>query len=230
MPDTPTSVMIFAAGFGTRMGDLTRATPKPLIKVNGKALVDHTLDLVDSISPEITVVNAHYLADQIVDHFADKDAKISIEKPDILDTGGGLKAALPLLKQSPVFTSNSDCIWDGPNPFRLLVESWDPERMDALLGCIRVENCLGRVSPGDFTIDESGMISRKGDFVYGGVQIIKTDRVKAHPNRTFSLNEVWDQIAQDKRLFGLDYPGRWCDVGHPDGIALAEGLFRGQDV
>ncbi|MEJ5217932.1 nucleotidyltransferase family protein [Cognatishimia sp. D5M38] len=230
MPDTPTSVMIFAAGFGTRMGDLTRATPKPLIKVNGKGLIDHTLDLVDSISPEITVVNAHYLADHIVDHFADKDAIISIEKPDILDTGGGLKAALPLLKQSPVFTSNSDCIWDGPNPFRLLLESWSPKRMDALLGCIRVENCLGRVSPGDFSIDENGMISRKGEFVYGGVQIIKTDRVRAHPNRTFSLNEIWDQIAQDKRLFGLDYPGRWCDVGHPDGIALAEGLLRGQDV
>ncbi|MGR3813943.1 MAG: nucleotidyltransferase family protein [Cognatishimia activa] len=230
MPDTPTSVMIFAAGFGTRMGELTRATPKPLIKVNGKALIDHTLDFVDGISPEITVVNAHYLADQIAAHLAEKDVKISIEKPDILDTGGGLKAALPLLKQSSVFTSNSDCIWDGPNPFRLLLESWEPERMDALLGCIRVENCLGRVSPGDFSIDENGMISRKGEFVYGGVQVIKTDRVKAHPNRTFSLNEIWDQIAQDKRLFGLDYPGRWCDVGHPDGIALAEGLLRGQDV
>ncbi|QTN37111.1 nucleotidyltransferase family protein [Cognatishimia activa] len=230
MPDTPTSVMIFAAGFGTRMGELTRSTPKPLIKVNGKGLIDHTLDLVDGISPEITVVNAHYLADQIVDHLAEKDVKISIEKPDILDTGGGLKAALPFLKQSPVFTSNSDCIWDGPNPFRLLLESWNPKRMDALLVCIRVENCLGRVSPGDFSIDENGMISRKGEFVYGGVQIIKTDRVKAHPNRTFSLNEIWDQIAQDKRLFGLDYPGRWCDVGHPDGIALAEGLLRGQDV
>ena len=230
MPDQPSSVMIFAAGFGTRMGALTQTTPKPLIPVNGTALIDHTLRLVQDIAPETIVVNAHYLADQVAAHLAEKEVKLSIEKPDILDTGGGLKTALPMLKQSAVITSNSDCIWDGPNPFRLLLESWDPDHMDALLGCNRVDNCLGRTSPGDFDIDEKGLISRRGDFVYGGVQIIKTERVKAHPNRTFSLNAIWDEIAKDNLLFGLDYPGRWCDVGHPEGIALAEGLLRGQHV
>lgn len=222
--------MIFAAGFGTRMGALTQSKPKPLFKVAGKALIDHTLDLVSDISPEIVVVNAHYLADQITAHLSGKPIKISTEKPDILDTGGGLKQALPMLKQSSVFTSNSDCIWDGPNPFRLLLEKWDPKKMDALLGCIRVENCIGRDGDGDFTVSDQGLISRGGNFVYGGVQIIKTDRIEAHPNRTFSLNVIWDEIAADDRLFALDYPGRWCDVGHPAGIALAEGLLRGQDV
>lgn len=230
MSEIPSSVMIFAAGFGTRMGDLTRRTPKPLIEVNGTPLLDHTLRLVNGIQPQTIVVNAHYLADQIGAHLRETDVKISIEKPDILDTGGGLKAALPLLKQSSVMTSNSDCIWDGPNPFQQLLENWDPDQMDALLGCIRVENCLGRASGGDFAMDKSGRISRKGGFVYGGVQIIKTASVKAHPNRTFSLNAIWDEIAAEGRLFGLDYPGRWCDVGHPDGIALAEGLLRGQNV
>lgn len=230
MSKAPNSVMIFAAGFGTRMGDLTRKTPKPLITVNGKALVDHTLEMTAAISPETTVVNAHYLADQMVEHLRENPVIMSIEKPDILDTGGGLKAALPLLKQSAVFTSNSDCIWDGPNPFLLLKDTWDPNTMDALLGFIRVENCLGRDGGGDFDFDETGRISRTGNFVYGGVQIIKTARVKAHPNRTFSLNAVWDDIARDGRLFGLDYPGRWCDVGHPGGIALAVALLRGQDV
>jgi MurNAc alpha-1-phosphate uridylyltransferase len=230
MFEQPTSVMIFAAGFGTRMGALTRSTPKPLIKVAGTSLLDHTLAMTEVIDPEITVVNAHYLADQIVAHLAVTDVQISIEKPDILDTGGGLKAALPILKQSSVYTSNSDCIWDGPNPFSLLSSAWDPTRMDALLGCIRVENCIGRDTGGDFSIDDQGLISRCGDFVYGGVQIIKTERVGAHPNRTFSLNAIWDEIAADQRLFGLTYPGRWCDVGHPEGLALAESILKGQDV
>lgn len=230
MPHTPSAVMIFAAGFGTRMGALTQHLPKPLIPVNGTALIDHTLQMTKAIEPKTVVVNAHYLADQIASHLADSEVKISIENPDILDTGGGLKQALPILKQSPVFTTNSDCIWDGPNPFSLLLENWNPLRMDALLGCIRVENCVGRLSGGDFDLGEKGLISRGGEFVYGGVQILKTGRVSARSNRTFSLNEIWDDIAADGKLFGLDYPGRWCDVGHPEGIALAEAVLRGQDV
>lgn len=230
MTKTAPPVMIFAAGFGTRMGALTKDRPKPLLPVAGRALLDHTLDLARAIDPAIIAVNAHYHADQIVAHLSETDVNICIEKPDILDTGGGLKAALPILKQSPVLTSNSDCIWDGPNPFRLLLENWDETQMDGLLGCIRVENCLGRDSGGDFDIDEQGLISRRGDFVYGGVQILKTDRIAARVNRTFSLNEVWDEIAADGRLYGLNYPGRWCDVGHPEGIELAEQLLRGENV
>lgn len=230
MINSPKAVMIFAAGFGTRMGELTAKIPKPLLRVNGKSLLDHTLDLAGGIEPETIVVNAHYLSEQIEEHLAGKSVKLSIEKPDILDTGGGLKHALPLLKQSPVYTSNSDCIWNGPNPFSVLSETWDPTKMDALLGCIRLENCLGRLSKGDFDLDKQGRISRGADFVYGGVQIIKTDRIEAHPNRTFSLNAIWDEIALDGRLFGLDYPGRWCDVGHPKGLKLAEGLLGDSDV
>ena len=166
MTKTAPPVMIFAAGFGTRMGALTKDRPKPLLPVAGRALLDHTLDHARAIDPTIIAVNAHYHADQIVAHLSEIDVKICIEKPDILDTGGGLKAALPILKQSPVLTSNSDCIWDGPNPFRLLLENWDEIRMDALLGCIRVESCLGRDSGGDFDIDEQGLISNEFQLFY----------------------------------------------------------------
>lgn len=230
MRDDPDSVMIFAAGFGTRMGGLTRECPKPLLKVAGRTLIDHTLDLVDEIHPKKIVMNLHYLPDMMIAHLGSKPIKTIVEKPNILDTGGGLKNALPEFEQSSVFTSNCDVIWDGPNPFRLLRENWDPERMDALLGCIRVENCVGRLSGGDFSITPDGRIQRCGNFVYGGVQILKTAPISTHPNRTFSLNAIWDEIASKGRLYGLTYPGRWCDVGHPEGIKLADAMKEGRNV
>jgi MurNAc alpha-1-phosphate uridylyltransferase len=217
--------MIFAAGFGTRMGALTRTRPKPLIPVAGRALIDHTLDLIRDQGVPNVVANAHYLPDQIESHLGPLGVVVSTEAPDILDTGGGLKHALPLLGEGPVFTTNSDAIWQGLNPLRLLAGAWDPARMDALLICVPLAGCLGRKGAGDFALAEDGRISRGGDHVYGGVQILNPARVSAHPGTVFSLNAVWDDIARDGRLFGLGYPGHWCDVGHPDGIALAETLI-----
>lgn len=225
MSDAPQSAMIFAAGFGTRMGELTRTQPKPLIPVAGRALIDHTLDLIRDHRVSRVVANTHYLSDQLETHLTPLGVTVSAETPDILDTGGGLKQALPLLGNRPLFTTNSDAIWQGPNPLALLADAWDPARMEALLICVPLSSCLGRKSAGDFGLDTEGRISRGGDFVYGGVQILNPTRVAAHPDRVFSLNVIWDDIARDGGLFGLRYPGRWCDVGHPDGLALAETLI-----
>ena len=220
----PDAVMLFAAGFGTRMGDLTRTRPKPLIPVAGRALLDHALDLTTGIRTR--VVNAHYHADQILAHLEGGDIRVSLEQPDILDTGGGLRHALPLLNANPVFTLNTDAIWSGPNPLDLLRRQWDATRMDALLLCIPQEQALGRDAPGDFSLTEAGQLIRQGDLVYTGAQIVKTDLLHDVPDPAFSLNVIWNRMAQTGRLHGLRYPGRWCDVGHPDGIVEAEGLLR----
>ncbi len=225
MTRSPDAVMLFAAGFGTRMGALTKDTPKPLIKVSGRALIDHALDLVDELHPKRVVANLHYLPDQLEAHLTPKGVQLSLEQPDILDTGGGLRAALPLLGSDPVFTLNSDAIWSGPNPLKLLRNAWDPERMDALLMCVPVAQTIGYNGTGDFTADATGRITRGPGLIYGGVQITKTEKLKEFPQKSFSLNLLWDRMQQQNRLFSLSYPGRWCDVGHPDGIALAEGLL-----
>ncbi len=225
MTRSPDAVMLFAAGFGTRMGALTKDTPKPLIKVSGRALIDHALDLVDELHPKRVVANLHYLPDQLEAHLTPKRVQLSLEQPDILDTGGGLRAALPLLGSEPVFTLNSDAIWSGPNPLKLLRNAWDPERMDALLMCVPVAQTIGYSGTGDFTADATGRITRGPGLIYGGVQITKTERLKEFPQKSFSLNLLWDRMLQQNRLFSLSYPGCWCDVGHPDGIALAEGLL-----
>ncbi|KIC38456.1 nucleotidyltransferase [Ruegeria sp. ANG-R] len=225
MTDAPEAAMLFAAGFGTRMGALTKDRPKPLIEVAGRPLIDHTLDLVDPLRPLRVVANLHYHADQLADYLADKDVALSREEPRILETGGGLRAALPLLGSGPVFTLNSDAIWAGPNPLHLLRDHWNPDEMDALLMCVPVGQTLGHAGPGDFTQDSTGRITRGAGLIYGGAQILKTDGLHRIEGDAFSLNQLWDQMLRQRRLFALAYPGRWCDVGRPEGIELAEGLI-----
>ncbi len=225
MIQSPEALMLFAAGFGTRMGALTKNAPKPLIEVAGKPLIDHALEHVEAHGDLRVVANLHYRADQMEAHLAPKGVMLSREEPDILETGGGLRAALPLLRSNPVFTMNSDAIWAGPNPLTLLQNAWDPQRMDALLMCILTDRVLGHAGPGDFTADKDGRITRGPGLVYGGAQILKTDGLRAFQEKAFSLNWLWDRIQDQGRLFALEYPGRWCDVGTPEGIALAESLL-----
>lgn len=217
--------MIFAAGFGTRMQPLTHHRPKPLISVAGQTLIDRTLDLAVAAEPSCIVVNAHYKAEMLVSHLSKRDVTTVVETPDILDTGGGLKNALPKLGSNPVITSNSDAIWMGANPFLSLLEAWDPEKMDALLVCIPLERCVGRTGGGDFQMHSDGRLDRTGDYVFGGIQILKTDRLNHIEERAFSLNRVWDAMHAENRLFGITYTGHWCDIGTPEGISLAENLM-----
>jgi len=221
----PESIMIFAAGFGTRMGGLTRDQPKALIEVGGRPLLDRTLTFADGAGLTRQVVNAHYLADQIEAHLGRRDIRVSREEPQILDTGGGLKAALPILGDNVVVTSNSDAVWSGPNPFDVLLAAWDPDRMEALLLLVPLIRAIGRIGGGDFTLESNDRLIRKGDQIYSGVQVLKTDRVAQCREDVFSLNRIWDEIATEGGLFGTVYPGKWCDVGHSDGLALAEFLL-----
>lgn len=230
MTDIPDTVMIFAAGFGTRMGALTRDCPKPLIEVAGKPLFDHALALVQDIAPRRIVANTHYRANRMEAHLAARGVIASPEPGEILDTGGGLKAALPLLGAGPVFTLNPDVVWRGPNPLRLLRAAWDPTRMDALLLCVAPDRARGRQGGGDFDVDDSGRARRGSDLIYGGAQILRTDGLADIADRVFSLNLLWDRMIGAGRLYLLEYPGTWCDVGRPEGIAMAEALLEGCDV
>lgn len=223
--------MLFAAGFGTRMRHLTKDRPKPLVPVGGKALMDHTLELCRLISPSKIVANTHYHADQIDRHLQGSGVTLSHEQPDILETGGGLRNALPLLGDGPVFTANTDAVWHGPNPFEMLRDAWQPDKMEALLLCVPPENTVGHNGQGDFILDDQGRISRGPGAIFGGIQIMKTNRLADISEPAFSLNIIWNQMQKADGLFGLTYPGKWCDVGSPEGIALAEQLLqRSADV
>ncbi|WP_044008760.1 nucleotidyltransferase family protein [Leisingera methylohalidivorans] len=222
--------MLFAAGFGTRMRELTLDKPKPMIEVSGRPLIAHALELAQTIRPARIVANLHYKPEPLKALLEPEKVLISLETPEILDTGGGLRQALPLLGDGPVFTMNTDAIWKGPNPLKLAQDAWDPDRMDALLVCVPLEHAVGRTGGGDFAADAEGRINRGGNLVFGGVQIIKTDGLHQVDEQVFSLNLLWNQMAARGRLFAMEYPGRWCDVGHPEGITLAEDLIAADDV
>lgn len=217
-------LMIFAAGKGTRMAPLTDVTPKPLIPVAGRSLLDRSLDLARAAGTCRIVVNAHHLGDQIRDHLDGSGIAISDEADRLLETGGGLRKALPLLGPGPVITMNPDVVWTGPNPLAALSAAWD-DRMDALLMLVPLAKTHGRQGGGDFSLDPQGRLIRGGDLVYGGAQIIRPDRLAEIPDEVFSLNRLWDLMIRDGRAFGMIHAGAWCDVGRPDCIPLAEGLL-----
>ncbi|PLS22825.1 nucleotidyltransferase family protein [Neptunicoccus cionae] len=222
----PKAAMIFAAGFGTRMAPLTDQTPKPMIKVDGKPLIDHSLSLLDGF--ETIVVNTHYLAGQIETHLAKQPNVTCLrEEPEILETGGGLKNALPVLGSDPVVVMNSDAVFVGPNPVPELLARWNPDQMDALLTLVPIEQTIAHEGSGDFTLGEDDTLIRRGKnltapYVYSGVQILKTDRLAGISETSFSLNLLWNQMIAERRAFGWVYNGKWVDVGRPSGIQAAE--------
>ena len=219
--------MLFAAGFGARMGALTANKPKPLIEAAGKPLIDHALAVADAAGITKIVVNLHYLGDQIAEHLKNRNILWSWEQGQILETGGGLKAALPLLGDGPVLTLNTDAVWSGQNPLTQLLNAWDPTKMDALLLLLPAEAALGHSGKGDFLLDPIGRISRANGVsapIYLGAQILKTQGLSAISEPFFSLNRLWDVAIGNGRAYGLIHHGGWCDVGRPEGIALAESL------
>lgn len=226
---TPTSIMIFAAGRGTRMGALTRDRPKPLIEVSGKPLIDHALGLTEDRALR-RVINVHHHGAMLRNHLGGHDVLISDETDALLETGGGLRKALPLLGEGPVFTLNSDAVWSGPNPLDLLAATWDPLRMDALLLLLPPESAVGHLGEGDFIHRTDGTLRRGAGLVYSGAQIVDPAGLDTFPEEAFSLNRLWDLYLRRGRLHGVVYPGRWCDVGSPDGISLAETLLKSTDV
>ncbi|MBU2957188.1 nucleotidyltransferase family protein [Paracoccus sp. 1_MG-2023] len=219
------ALMIFAAGFGTRMRPLTDDRPKPLVEVGGRTLLDRALEMGAEAGAAPVVVNTHYLGAQVADHLAGRDVAISPEPDLILDTGGGLRRALPMLGAGPVMTLNPDVVWSGPNVLKALQAAWDGDRMDALLALVPVARATARKGAGDFAMDDAGRIARQGDHVYAGAQIIRPEALHDIPDQVFSLNLLWDRMIADGRAFGMVHPGGWCDVGYPEAIPMAEALL-----
>jgi N-acetyl-alpha-D-muramate 1-phosphate uridylyltransferase len=221
--------MIFAAGFGTRMGVLTANKPKPLIKVAGLPLIDHALLIAESAGVSPVVVNTHYLADQLADHLKGRPVQLSHEKDAILETGGGLRKARPALGPGPVMTLNSDAVWTGQNPLAQLAAHWDGSKMDGLLLLLPALSAKGHSGKGDFLMGSDGRLTRaKGNpgLVYLGAQIIRTEALEGFDQAVFSLNLLWDKMLEEGRLYGMIHKGSWCDVGRPEGIAEAEAMMH----
>ena len=218
-------LMLFAAGLGTRMRPLTDDRPKPMVEVAGRPLIDHALALADGAGVERRVANTFHRPETLEAHLAAKGVTTVREAPAILDTGGGLRNALPALApDGPVLVLNTDAAWRGPNPLSALIGAWT-DGMGALLLVMPVERCRGRTPPGDFAMDDGGRLTPGGPWVYLGAQMLDPAPLHDVPKDAFSLWEVWRPLIAAGRLHGLAWNGDWCDVGTPDGIALAEEML-----
>ena len=228
----PTSAIVLAAGLGKRMLPITATMPKPLVKVGGRTLIDFALDRLDEAGIDVVVVNVHHFADMLEAHLQDRKSPvivISDERAAVLETGGGVKKALPLLGAAPFITFNSDSIWvegNEPNLSRLIAP-WDPDRMDILMLVAPRDTSVGYEGRGDFSMDPAGRLARRGAneeaaFVYAGVAIVKPEMVAGSPEGPFSANLFYDRAIAKGRLYGLPLDGQWLHVGEPHAIAEAE--------
>jgi N-acetyl-alpha-D-muramate 1-phosphate uridylyltransferase len=221
-------LMLFAAGFGTRMGALTKDRPKPLVSVAGRPLIDHALAVANDAGVARRVVNLHYLGDQLAAYLADKNVILSHERAQILETGGGLRAAQSLLGDGAVLTLNTDAVWTGQNPLTQLMAVWDPAKMDVLFLLLPAHLARSATGRSDFVMDAEGRIQwAKGlpGYLYLGAQVLDPAILAPDPGPAFSLHAPWTRAMLAGRAYGVVHQGDWCDVGHPEGIAEAEAML-----
>ncbi|MBU2379454.1 MAG: nucleotidyltransferase family protein [Alphaproteobacteria bacterium] len=237
---SPKTAMVLAAGLGTRMRPLTDDRPKALVEVAGRALIDHVLDRLADAGVERAVVNVHWFADRLEGHLAARGRgptiAISDERDALLETGGGLKKAHPMLGDDAAFVANIDSVWtDGGDAGWAdeLVRLWDPATMDACLLLARREGSIGFEGDGDFFLGEDGKLTFRGEaasapFAYMGVHITRPDYADGGPDGAFSLSPLWRASAAAGRLYGCVLDGDWMHVGDPQARNEAEAKLVGR--
>lgn len=232
---SPTHAMVLAAGLGQRMRPLTLERPKPLIAVAGRSMLDRALDHLAAQGVGRIVVNSHWLGEMIHAHLAGRPGVTLSPEADLLETGGGVAHALPLLGDGPVFVVNADILWtDGGRPaLARLVDAWCDETMDAALLLVGRDRAVGHDGPGDFFLDETGRPRRRGSaasapLLFTGVQILHPRLFRPEDTGAFSLNRLYDRALAAGRLFGLVHDGGWYHVGTPEALPLVEAALSQQ--
>lgn len=228
----PTHAMVLAAGLGKRMRPITATTPKPLVEVAGRSLIDHGFQRLLEAGVKVAVVNVHYLADLVEIHVQkcrSPEIVISDEREKLLDTGGGITKALPLLGKDPFYVYNSDSFWiEGiRRNLDLLASRWNDETMDGLLLLAPTVGSVGYSGSGDFLMDVDGRLTRRPErrvvpFAYAGAAILHPRLFEGAPSGAFSLNVLFDKAIEAGRLFGHRMEGVWLHVGTPRAIREAE--------
>ena len=244
----PLKAIILAAGYGKRLKHISKKYPKPLVTINGKTLLDHALEKLDSVPCSQIVINVHYMAEKIETHVKlNKKIKANIilsdERDKILDTGGGVFKALPHLKNKnkPFIILNSDCLWmEKKNTIQKLILKWDTDNMDCLMLLAKKEKACGYDGNGNFNANKNGMITipknkQYANYIYTGLCLVSPklfypDIIAKNPNKPFSMRLLWESAIEKKRLFGIIHDNLWIHVGTPEAIIRAEEEFKRQKI
>jgi MurNAc alpha-1-phosphate uridylyltransferase len=219
--------MVLAAGRGTRLRPVTDTMPKPLVELDGKSLLDHALDRLALAGVEEVVVNTYYKAEMVADRLAARDhPRISLSREsELLETGGGVAHALPLLGEA-FFVVNGDVFWLDGRDYALarLARHFDPARMDAILLFQRTVTAIGYDGNGDYFLDTLGRPRRRREreiapYLFAGIQLLHRRVFDELPDRVFSLNRVYDRAERQGRLHAIVHDGEWYHIGTPEGLA-----------
>lgn len=234
-----TDAMVLAAGLGTRLRPITDTTPKPLIQIAGKAMIEYALDMLADAGVERVVVNVHHHAEQMIEYLARYPRMqiiVSDERAALMNSGGGLAKGLRLLGDTTVFVMNADLFWIGDKHGRecnleRLAAFFDPARMDMALLCVRPDRTTGHNGKNDFNLDESGRLTRyqpvdPHPVVYAGAIVMNSSLLNDAPFGAFNLNIYFDRAIAKNRLYGLTLEGHWITVGTPEAIGEAEEAIR----
>jgi N-acetyl-alpha-D-muramate 1-phosphate uridylyltransferase len=231
----PKTGMVLAAGLGTRMRPITDQMPKPLVRLSGRTLLDHAIDRLEAAGVETVIVNAHYKAEMVAEHLARRShPRILIsEEIELLETGGGVAKALPLLGER-FFVINSDVFWLNGKlcALRRLAGAFDESEADAVLLFQRTVTAVGYEGHGDYFLNPHGIARRRRErevapYLFGGVQLLTSRLFAGQRIEKFSLNRLYDHAEAAGRLRGILHDGEWYHIGTPEGLALAEERLRG---
>ena len=229
------TAMIMAAGYGTRMKPLTNNISKAMVRLNGKPLINHMLQRLANVGIKKAIVNVHAFAPHLISHLnslnLDLEIVISDETNLLLETGGGVVKALPMLGQKPILICNIDSIWIEFEPvLEKLINAWKPDYMDELLLCSKAEWSLGYSGKGDFDFGKNNSLTRrsnqKSDYIYAGVQVFKPVLAKPYKVEKFSRNKIWNESLKRKKIYGFQLPGYWMHVGDPYSLIAAEAVIN----
>lgn len=230
--------MVLAAGEGRRMRPLTDDRPKPLVDVGGRALIDRVIDRLEAAGIEEVVVNLHYMADMLEAHLRKRKCPrivFSDERDVLLDTGGGVKRALPLLGDEPFFVMSADTGWidgpDGKDNLQAMMDAFDPETCDCMLLVADCATSVGYVGRGDFDMDDGRKLTRRApegeaEYMYASVQVMKPSLFDETPEGAFSNNWIWDQLNAKGRLLGHRLEGRWLHASSAEDVEAIEKVLR----
>jgi MurNAc alpha-1-phosphate uridylyltransferase len=231
--------MVLAAGRGERLRPITDTLPKPLVRIAGRALLDHAIDRLEAAGVTRAVVNIHYLGDIIVEHLAARHSPeiVISREAAALETGGGVKHALPLLGDEPFFVVNGDSLWLDSKLSALvrLADAWDPATTDAMLLLQRTATAVGYDGAGDYILDQTGRPRRRQErevapYLFAGVQLLSPSLFVGMPEGPFSLNKIYDKAERAGRLGALVHDGEWYHVSTPPGLKLVEDRLHSRRV
>lgn len=235
MPPNITTAMILAAGKGTRLHPYTDHTPKPMVEIAGRSIIKRTIDKLKRAGIKRVIVNTHHLAEKLEQHLKDIcDITVIFSREDVLlETGGGVKRALPHLGSDPFYLINGDALWEEDEnvpALGRLATAWNDASMDCLLLLQPLSSMTLTHGVGDYSLLPDGRAQREkgqqGSHMFAGVRIVHPRVFKDSPDTAFSFLKLMDKAESNNRLYAIAHSGAWFHISTAQDLECVDAAYR----